>query len=625
MSEERKPGFIRRTFGFAWSLLTWLRTTTFNLLFLVIVLAIAASLLSEDTAVMPDSTALRIAPSGFLVDQRSYVDPMTQFLEQSSAEDAETLVRDLTTSLTRAAKDQRITALVLDLSNLYGGGISKLEEIGQALQTFKASGKKIYAVSDNYSQDQYYLASYADTIYLNPMGAVLLTGYGSYRNYFKSALDKLDMNFHVFRVGEYKDAVEPFLQDHMSDASREHNQLWLTDLWQTYHEQVEQQRGLAPDTLNDYINNLDQHMATTAGDSASLAMSKGLVDELASRHVINQQLREALGKNDNGGNNVGYDGGYNAIDYWDYLDFTDREQPQNAESIGLLIAKGAILDGQQPEGTIGGDTLAALIEDARKDSDIKALVIRVDSPGGSAFASEVIREQLNVTREAGIPIVVSMGSVAASGGYWISMGADEVWATPTTITGSIGVFSAFPTVENTLGRLGISTDGVGTTKLAGALRIDRPLSPLASNVLQQSVDNIYQRFLTIVADARQSTPEQIHTVAQGRVWTGSAAQELGLVDNLGTLEDAIAAAAAKAELSNYKVKEVRKALSPGEQLLLELSGGMASIGEKISASWKLPAFWQQAIAPAQQQLQLLQQMNDPQGVYAQCLECSSSY
>ncbi|BFM17206.1 signal peptide peptidase SppA [Maricurvus nonylphenolicus] len=614
MSEQKKPGFIRRTFGFVWSLLTWLRTTTFNLLFLVIILAIIVSLSDEDTAVMPDSTALRIAPSGFLVDQRSYVDPMTQFLEQSSPEDAETLVRDLTTSLTRAAEDKRITALVLDLSNLYGGGISKLEEIGQALQTFKASGKQIYAVSDNYSQDQYYLASYADTIYLNPMGAVLLTGYGSYRNYFKSALDKLDMNFHVFRVGEYKDAVEPFLQDHMSDASREHNQLWLTDLWQTYHEQVEQQRGLTPDTLNDYINNLDQHMAANAGDSATLAKTKGLVDELASRHRINQHLREALGEDDNGG--------YDAIDYWDYLDFTDREQPQSADTIGLLIAKGAILDGQQPEGTIGGDTLAALIEDAREDSDIKALVIRVDSPGGSAFASEVIREQLNVTREAGIPIVVSMGSVAASGGYWIAMGADEVWATPTTITGSIGVFSAFPTVENTLGRLGISTDGVGTTKLAGALRIDRPLSPLASNVLQQSVDNIYQRFLTIVADARQSTPEQIHTVAQGRVWTGTAAQELGLVDNLGTLEDAIAAAAAKAELTDYQVEEVRKALTPGEQLLLELSGGMVSIGEKVSASWQLPAFWQQAIAPVQQQLQLLQQMNDPQGVYAQCLECA---
>lgn len=614
MPEQKKPGLLRRSIGALWGLLTWLRTTTFNILFLIVILAIIASLASEETAVMPESTALRIAPSGFLVDQRSYVDPVTQFLEQSSPEDAETLVRDLTTSLKRAAEDDRITALVLDLSNLFGGGISKLEEIGQALQTFKATGKKIYAVSDNYSQDQYYLASYADTIYLNPMGTVLLTGYGSYRNYFKSALDKLDLNFHVFRVGEYKDAVEPFLQDHMSDASREHNQLWLTDLWQTYYEQVEQQRGLSPDTLNDYINNLDQHMAANAGDSATLAKNKNLVDELASRHTINQQLREALGEDDNGG--------YDAIDYWDYLDFTDREQPQSADTIGLLIAKGAILDGQQPEGTIGGDTLAALIEDARENSDIKALVIRVDSPGGSAFASEVIREQLNVTREAGIPIVVSMGSVAASGGYWISMGADEVWATPTTITGSIGVFSAFPTLENTLGRLGISTDGIGTTKLAGALRVDRPLSPLASNVLQQSVDNIYQRFLAIVAEARQSTPEQVHSVAQGRVWTGTAAQELGLVDNLGSLDDAIAAAADKAELTDYQIEEVRKPLTPGEQLLLELSGGMVSIGQKISASWQLPAFWQQALAPVQQQMQLLQQMNDPQGVYAQCLECS---
>jgi protease IV len=616
VSATHKPGLIRRLFGFIWNLITWIRTATFNLIFVFIALAIIISLIADEAPVMPDKTALRIAPSGFLVDQLSYVDPVTQFLEQSSQDDAETLVRDLTTSINRAAEDPRITSLVLELSNLYGGGISKLEEVGIALQNFKDSGKTIIAISDNYSQDQYYLASYADTIYLNPMGTVLLTGYSSYRNYFKTALDKLQLNFHVFRVGEYKDAVEPFLQNSMSDASREHNQLWLTDLWQTYQESVETQRQLADDTLNDYINNLDQHMASTGGNSALLAKNKGLVDELASRHQIEQILEKSLGVDDETES-------YKALDYWDYLDFTEREQSQFTDKVGLLVAKGTILDGEQPEGTIGGDTLAQLIQDARDDESIKALVVRVDSPGGSAFASEVIREELNVTREAGIPVVISMGSVAASGGYWIAMGADEVWATPTTITGSIGVFSAFPTVENALQHIGINTDGVGTTKLAGALRIDRPLSELASNVLQQSVENIYQRFLTLVAESRQSTPEQIHTVAQGRVWTGAAAQELGLVDQLGTLEDAIASAAVKAGIEDYNIELIEKALSPGEQLLLELSGGMAQMGQQVSNRWRLPSSWQQTIGPLMEQARMLQNMNDPQGVYAQCLECGS--
>jgi protease IV len=615
-SATHKPGLIRRLFGFTWNLITWIRTATFNLIFVFIALAIIISLIADEAPVMPDQTALRIAPSGFLVDQLSYVDPVTQFLEQSSQDDAETLVRDLTTSINRGAEDSRITSLVLELSNLYGGGISKLEEVGIALQNFKDSGKSIIAISDNYSQDQYYLASYADTIYLNPMGTVLLTGYSSYRNYFKTALDKLQLSFHVFRVGEYKDAVEPFLQDSMSDASREHNQLWLTDLWQTYQESVETQRQLADDTLNDYINNLDQHMTSTGGNSALLAKNKGLVDELASRHQIELILKESLGVDDDTES-------YKALDYWDYLDFTEREQSQFTDKVGLLVAKGTILDGEQPEGTIGGDTLAQLIQDARADESIKALVVRVDSPGGSAFASEVIREELNVTREAGIPVIISMGSVAASGGYWIAMGADEVWATPTTITGSIGVFSAFPTVENALQHIGINTDGVGTTKLAGALRIDRPLSELASNVLQQSVENIYQRFLTLVAESRQSTPEQIHTVAQGRVWTGAAAQELGLVDQLGTLEDAIAAAAVKAGIEDYSIELIEKALSPGEQLLLELSGGMAQMGQQVSNRWRLPSSWQQTIGPLMEQARMLQNMNDPQGVYAQCLECGS--
>ena len=559
----QQRGIIRRLLSFIWGSITWLRVALLNVIFLLILVAVFAGLTPQETVQIPDDTALRLSPSGFLVDQYSYNDPLTQVLEQSSQEKAETRVQDLVIALQRAKQDPRITSLVLELNYLLGGGLSKLEEVGAALQDFRTSGKSIIAISDSYSQDQYYLASFADDIYLNPMGAVLVTGYSSYRNYFKDALDKLSLNYHVFRAGTYKDAVEPFLQNEMSDVSREHNRLWLNDLWRTYMERVEVTRHLDAGTLNDYINNIDVHMTRLKGDTAQLALELNLVDQLASQSEIRAQLSERFGRDE--------DDNYLALDYWDYLDLTDAEQPKYQDKVGLLVASGIILDGEQPEGNIGSETFSQLIRDARKNPDIKALVVRIDSGGGSAFASEVIRQEMQATRDQGIPVVVSMGSVAASGGYWMAMASDEVWATPTTITGSIGVFSAFPTMEKSLTKLGVHTDGLGTTELAGALRLDRELSPLAKNILQQGVNHVYQQFLTLVADARQSTPAQINQVAQGRVWTGNAALQLGLVDELGGLNDAIAAAAKLAELSDYEVFEVRRTLSPGEQFAQELA------------------------------------------------------
>ncbi len=621
-----RPGVIRRVLSFFWKLISWIRIATLNLIFLVIIGLFFFAADNDDAVLaIPDATALRIAPSGQLVDQRSYIDPMAQLIQQTRPEEVETLVRDLTTALQRAATDKRITALVLDLSDLQGGGISKLEEIGSALVTFRESGKPVIAVSDNYSQDQYYLASYADTIYLNPMGSVMITGYGSYRNYFKNALDKLQLNFHVFRVGQFKDAVEPYLQDHMSDASREHNQQWLDEIWQAYQQRVESLRQLPAGSLNDYVNHLDQHMLAVKGDSAMLALKKGLVDKLANHHDINQTLSSELGVNADSNS-------YQALDYWDYLDLTEQEVIPSTNKIGLLIASGTILDGEQPDGSVGGDSLAQLIRETRNNKDIKALVVRIDSPGGSAFASELIRQELSVTLATDVPVIVSMGSVAASGGYWMAMAADEVWATPTTITGSIGVFSAFPTIENALSHIGINTDGVGTTAMAGALRIDRPLSPLAANVLQQSVDNIYLHFLALVANSRQSTPEKIHSIAQGHVWTGATAQRIGLVDQLGTLDDAIASAATQANLHDYQVEVIHPQLSAGEKLLQQLTGGTAKVIHLIAApnasahgfttQWQLPAFWQKILGPLTDQAQMLIQMNDPRGLYAQCVECT---
>lgn len=613
----RKPGLIRRFFSALWAAITWLRVSLANLLFIVILLVVIVALLPKDGGILPNKIALRVAPSGFLVDQFSYVDPVTQLLQQTNEEPAETLVRDVVKAIDSGAADPRITSMVLDLNYLMGGGLSKLEEIGSALQRFRSAGKPIYAVSDNYSQEQYYLASYADEILMHPMGSLILTGYGSYRSYFKTALDKLQVNMHVFRTGDYKDAVEPYLRDDMSDASREHNSRWLNQLWDTYTSTVERERKLEPGDINNFINHMSERLAENEGDLASTAVALGLIDRIATRNQQNDLLIRRVGEDPR-------ENTYLAVDYQDYLRFIPPKNPlPKADKIGLIVAKGVILDGQQPEGTIGGDTLSELIREAREEQDIKALVLRIDSGGGSAFASELIREQLELTRQQGIPVLVSMGSVAASGGYWIAMGADEIWATPTTITGSIGVFSAFPTLENSLDKLGISTDGVGTTELAGALRLDRPLSPQAADVLQQSVDSIYQNFLSIVAENRKITPEQVNAVGQGRVWTGMAARELGLVDHLGELPEVLAAAAARAGLEEYEVLELQKPLSARELLAKQLAGEVAKFTPH-PVSLLQPSPLQAAARAVEEQLQPLWQLlnsGSSRAVYAHCLDC----
>lgn len=612
-------GIFKLFFVTIWRCLTFIRNSLANLLILVIVVAIAAALIPKEPQRMPDDIALRIHPSGVLVDQYTYVSPLNRILGGQQEMPAETRVDELVTAITRAAVDPRISSLVLELDDLIGGGLSKLEEIGSALETFKASGKPVYAVGSYFSQEQYYLAAHADSVSMNPMGTVLITGYSSYRNYFKDAFDKLALNFHVFRTGEYKDAVEPLIADHMSEASKENNGKWLGELWQIYTQKIEQLRDLKPGSINRFINNSDKLLAQHEGDGATMALQLGLVDELASGREQIQQLRDRLGAET--------DGSYRALDSQAYLHYTNSEQEQYPSKVGVLVASGTILDGYQPSGTIGSANLTDLIRSVSERDDIKALVVRIDSGGGSAFASEVIREELQALRDQGIPVVISMGSVAASGGYWIAMASDEVWATPSTITGSIGVFSAFPTLENSLDKLGIKTDGIGTTELAGALRVDRPLTRQASSLMQQSVDNIYMRFLGLVAEARDTTPEALHTIAQGRVWSGTTAQQLGLVDQLGDLSDAIAAAADKAGMGNaYTTTEVREPLSPGEMLAEQLAKDL----QLENQSWlslphseliALPQSLSTIAKPLLSLQTLLEPNRDPTAVYAQCMDC----
>ena len=611
----KKPGGIRRFFGAIGGGITWLRNTVMNIFFLLIIILIFAAIGSNAPDPLPDTFALRLAPSGILVDQRSYTDPTSMLLADEDPQDSETLVRDLVEAINKAATDKRVTMIVIEPGNMLAGGLSKMNEIGQALQTFKASGKKIIAAADYYSQDQYYLASFADEIYLHELGALELTGYSRFMSYYKTALDKLGITIHAFRSGKYKDFLEPFLRDDMSEESREHNREWINALWSTYSQQIETARKLEPGTLNDYINNMDVHLTLTDGDAAKLALEKGLVDKLLSRQEIEQQLIEAAGKNDEGNAYIG-------VGVKSYLADLRLKPDLTADKVGLIVAAGTISDGEQPDGAIGGDSMLELLRQAKNDDAIKALVIRVDSGGGSAFASEIIRTEILAVRDKGIPVYISMGSVAASGGYWISTAADQIWAQPTTITGSIGVFGAFPTLEKTLQKMGINSDGVATTELAGSMSISRPLSPKASNIVQQSVDNIYQRFIKLVAESRGQTTEHIDAVGQGHVWTGAKALELGLVDKLGTLEDTIAAIAEKAELKDYAVQLVERPLSPREAFLRELTQGNAGIIapkallEKFSSLQLL-----NDVSPVLKPLHELKQMSDPQGIYVKCLEC----
>ncbi|MCX2834683.1 signal peptide peptidase SppA [Microbulbifer thermotolerans] len=611
-------GFIRGFFAAIGGTITWLRRVFTNLLFLLLLLFIGIAIFSkEDQLTIPQGSALRVAPSGFLVDELSRPSGMDFFGGPSGP--TEVRVKDLVDAIDNAAKDNRISSLVLELDYLVGANLSKLEEVGAALQRFKAAGKPVYAIGDNYTQAQYFLASHADKIYLNPMGSVLLTGFGIYRNYYKSALDKLEVNFHVFRVGDYKDFIEPYTRDDMSPASRENNQRWLHQLWSEYTEQVTGLRNLPPEAIDTFIDTLPQQLKEHDGSWAEAALANKLVDQLASRRVAIDELREEIGSEDKTDD-------YKSVDALAYLRHQKLKQiPRpgaGTAKIGLISASGTIIDGEAPAGQIGSETLGELIAKAR-EKKVNALVLRIDSGGGSAFASEAIRQELLATREANIPVVISMGSVAASGGYWIATGADRIWASPSTITGSIGVFGAFPTFEESLEKLGIYNDGIGTSDLAGAMRIDRPLPESAASLLQQGVENTYARFLRIVAEARGSTPKEVHKIAQGQVWTGRAAQQLGLVDELGNLNDAIAGAAQLADVEDYEVVEIQRELTPGERFLRALADNVdARIEAGIKDNLPLGA-WFNALQPSLAPVAELQTYRDPRALYVRCLACQA--
>ena len=618
---NKKQGMLRRLFGFIGTVVNGIRTLI-GVVFIGFLLLMLTGLFADDIQPMPDSGALYLAPSGVLVDQKTTIDPLGEILSETSQQDSETLVRDIVEAVNAAANDRRITHLVLDTDYMAGASLSKLEEISVALLQFKKSGKPIIAVADNLSQSQYYLAAHADEILLNPLGSVMITGFGSNRSFFKDALDKLKINIHIFRVGKFKSAVEPYMGNSMSPESRQETTTLLTELWQFYGSQVEQLRGLPAGTIHSYADNLHSNLKATFGNASALAKEQDLIDQIATRSEMRSYLNEMIASTDGYFNHIGLKGYLNHVRLGK---FTSAEAQR--QKIALIVAAGNIVDGEQPEGSVGGDTLAGIFADVRDNDDIKAVVLRIDSPGGSAFASDVIRDAMAATREQGIPIVVSMGSYAASGGYWIATEADRVLAMPTTITGSIGVYGVIPTMEDSLAALGVYSDTVDTTANASLLQLNRPMTEQAKIIFQSGVDNVYSRFITLVANARNSTPKAVHEIAQGQVWTGQKALQLGLVDQLGDLNDAIIEAAELADLSEYSVTYQRKPLTVYEQFLAEINGNirasLAGLGVNIDqASWLPDSLRQQAVSLLKP-FALLDQLTDPRGLYLYCDDCPS--
>jgi len=600
-------------FLLVWRILDGVRKVLTLLLLLVIFGFLLAALHTSIPSV-PKSAALVIAPEGQLVEQLSS-DPVRRALGGAAGGPApETLLRDVTDAIEAAKTDARIKLIVLDLSELKPSGLSKLQEVGAALREFRTGGKRVVAVGDSLDQTQYYVAAQAGELYLDPLGLVYIDGFSYYRMFLKDAIDKLGIDVNVFRAGTFKSYTEQYSRSDMSPSEREESAVWLGSLWNAYQRDVTRARSLPASALDDYVAQAPAALTSLQGDAAKLALQRGLVTALKSRRELADELKSLVGEDTENHS-------FNAVQMAPYLAVARTKRALKGKSdarVGVVIAAGEILNGRQPPGTIGGDSTSDLLREARYDDGIKAVVLRVDSPGGSMFASEEILREVQSLRKSGKPVVVSMSSYAASGGYYISAAANEIFASPTTLTGSIGVFAVVPTFEHTLQKLGVAVDGVGTTPLAGDLRLDRALTPDAKTLLQTSVDHAYAEFLRRVADGRKKSVEDIDKIAQGRVWAGADAQRLGLVDQLGGLNDAVAAAAKLADLgTDYETYYIEPDLSLREQLLLQLKSLAQNVGRSLGL---IPPRTEldRVLDPLLAQAKALARLNDPRGIYAYC-------
>ncbi|WP_392588696.1 signal peptide peptidase SppA [Serratia ureilytica] len=607
---------IAGIFRWTWRLLNFIRELILNLFLVLLILVgvgIYLSFQSSSTSTAPARGALLVDLSGVVVDQPSVNNRVRQWgrelLGASSSRLQENSLFDVVDSIRKAKDDKNITGMVLQLNDFAGADQPSLRYIGKALREFRDSGKPIFAIGDSYNQTQYYLASYANKVYLSPQGAVDLHGFATNNLYYKSLLDMLKVTTNIFRVGTYKSAVEPLIRDDMSPAAREADSRWIGGLWQNYLETVAANRQLTPQQLFPGAAGVLSGLQAAGGDTARYALDNKLVDELASRTAIENQLVKTFGWDKQAND-------FNAISIYDYQPKPDANQ---GGKIAVVFANGAIMDGPQTPGNVGGDTTAAELRQARLDPAVKAVVFRVNSPGGSVSASEVIRSELAAVRAAGKPVVVSMGGMAASGGYWVSTPADYIIASPSTLTGSIGIFGIINTYEKTLNTLGVHTDGVATSPLAD-IAVTKALPQEFSQMMQLNIENGYKNFLDLVAKSRKMTPQQVDQIAQGHVWLGSDAKANGLVDQLGDFDDAVKKAAELAKLQQWQLDWFVDTPSLSDMVLSQFGVSIhAMLPAAIQAM--LPAPLASVANAVKEQPGLFNNLNDPQNRYAICLTC----
>ncbi|AJC47006.1 MULTISPECIES: signal peptide peptidase SppA [Xanthomonas] len=583
MNQPVRRSPVANFFVGLWDVMNFTRRLIFNLVFfgflLLILLAMVFAMARGDGGkALRDRTTLLIAPEGKLVEQFS-ADPVSRALAKAMNDKGaqEIQLRDLVRAIEAAKTDPKIERVALRLDKLQPSGFASMREVEKALQDLRSSGKQIVAYSDNLNQWQYLLAAQANEVYLDPMGSMTLEGLGRYRQYFREGLqDKLGVDVHLFKVGEYKSAAEPYVLDAASAASKEADLFWMNDVWQRYVADIAKARKLAPEQINAGIDTMPEGVAAAGGDLAKFALQQKLVDGLKTREDVEQLLAKRGVADDDA------DTGYRNVDLDGYLQQLDlRRSPVDSRpQVAVVVAAGEISGGEQPAGRIGGESTAALLRQARDDDAVKAVVLRVDSPGGEVFASEQIRREVVALKAAGKPVVVSMGDLAASGGYWISMNADRIYADPSTITGSIGIFGMIPNITRTLDKIGVHTDGVGTTRFAGAFDMTRPMDPAVGQLIQSVINKGYADFTGKVAQARGKSVEAIDQVARGRVWSGAQAKERGLVDAFGGFKDAVADAAARAKLGGpdkYRVRYVEKPATPFAQFVSGFAGSRLGV------------------------------------------------
>lgn len=590
MANERSF-LVKFVFG-VWHFINGSRKVFLNLLFLLFLYFVFIAFKPPETfRLKPDST-LVIRPYGNVVEQYTTT-PMDRALQEAIGQDrSETRLRDMLEAIHRAADDSDITQLVIDPNYMASVGLASLKDLEHALDAFRSTGKSVIAVAQNLGQQQYYLASLADEVWLDPNGTIWIDGYSSYRQFYREGLEKLAVEINLFRVGKYKSAMEPYIRDDMSAEAKEAGKFWLSSLWQQYLEGVAEHRGLILESLQSAIDDLPNRIESVGGDFAQYSLDLGLVDRLMTAPEARQELARR-GTPDKAGDS------YRAVGMLDYLDITKPlRNRRGAKRIAIVVAEGEIVRGSHPAGRIGSITTSEQLRRVARDDKVAAVVLRINSPGGEVFAAETLLLELQQVRDAGKTVVVSMGNVAASGGYWISMAADEVWASPATITGSIGVFGMLPTFGETLAKIGVHTDGFGTTSMAGKLRLDMPLDPGIARVFQSSVERTYRQFISLVSEARGIDDlEKVNELAQGRVWTGEQALERGLVDKTGTFQDAIEASARIAGLGDdYQIEWIEPEQSALDEFFMDfMAAAISHLNLSISTPVSLPASWLQSM------------------------------